>query len=279
MELLGFFLSPRSPLLGDGDEVDDHQDGHDESRLEAKTAQDGEADQGSLRAPETQVLGRLRLAHESDHRGGDDEIGEQELPVAQVGVDLDKGKDRRNGEMQWPALHFFCTWLFLSPFRSFSFKPQFPYSSAGILFYLGRALSLYVVPVPDAIPWVNPTPGAEVSRPHCLRPSPWTLKRVCELKGQEGKWPSYRVQQEHGNKLREAVEGHVFEEAEGGDQGASSFPKDERERPVTLLGEQGLGSRGEGAQGRKNALLRNFVPGKKEHFLCARVCLKHSVFQ
>lgn len=94
MELLGFFLAPRSPLLGDGDEVDDHQDGHDESRLEAKTAQDGEADQGSLRAPETQVLGRLGLAHESDHRGGDDEIGEQELPVAQVGVDLGKGKGR-----------------------------------------------------------------------------------------------------------------------------------------------------------------------------------------
>lgn len=60
--------------------------------MEAKAAQDGEADQSSLRAPEAQVLGRLRLAHESDHRGGDDEISEEELPVAQVGVDLDKGE-------------------------------------------------------------------------------------------------------------------------------------------------------------------------------------------
>lgn len=93
----GLPLSPRSPLLRDGDEVDDDQDCDDESHLEAKAAQDGKADQGSLWALEAQVLGRLRLAHESDHRGGDDEVDEEELPIAQVGVELDKGEKKEGG--------------------------------------------------------------------------------------------------------------------------------------------------------------------------------------
>lgn len=79
--------------------------------------------------------------------------------------------------------------------------------------------------------------------------------------------------------MREAVEGHVFEEAEGGDQRTSSFSKEERERER----ENGCSpfwqrrDWGERAQGGENALLRNVVPGKKERFLCERVCLSLNV--
>lgn len=77
-----------SPALRDGDEVAEHLHGDEQGGLQEQAAQHQHADQGSLGTLHSQVLGRTRPTHQHRHGGGDDQVKEEELEVAQVGVDL-----------------------------------------------------------------------------------------------------------------------------------------------------------------------------------------------
>lgn len=80
-----------SPQLRDSDVVAGDLDGDEEAGLEGEAAQDDDVDEGSLWALGAQVIRRRRPAHQSSHRGGDDQVKEQKLQITQIGVDLGWG--------------------------------------------------------------------------------------------------------------------------------------------------------------------------------------------
>lgn len=69
--------------------------GDQQSRLEEQAAQHEDADQRPLGTLHSQLLGRTGPTHQHRHGGGDDQVEEEELEIAQVGVDL----GRRNHQL------------------------------------------------------------------------------------------------------------------------------------------------------------------------------------
>lgn len=76
------------PALRDGDEVAEDLHSDEQSRLEEQAAQHEDADQRPLGTLGSQLLGGTRPTHQHRHGGGDDQVEEEELEVAQVGVNL-----------------------------------------------------------------------------------------------------------------------------------------------------------------------------------------------
>lgn len=77
-----------SPALRDGDVVAEDLHGDEQSGLEEQAAQHEDADQRPLGTLHSQLLGRTSATHQHCHSGGDDQVEEEELEIAQVGVDL-----------------------------------------------------------------------------------------------------------------------------------------------------------------------------------------------
>lgn len=76
------------PALRDGDEVAEDLHGDEQSRLEEQAAQHEDADQRPMGTLRSQLFGGARATHQHRHGGGDDQVEEEELEVAQVGVNL-----------------------------------------------------------------------------------------------------------------------------------------------------------------------------------------------